>query len=47
MSERLCAARERLLTEISPIDDRWGTAEYKREVCARLLSALMEEGTMR
>ena len=45
--ERLCAARERLLTEISPIDDRWGTAEYKREVCARLLSALMEEGTMR
>ena len=44
---RLRAAQERLLTEISPINDRWGTAEYRREVCARLLAALMEEGTMR
>ena len=45
--ERLRAAQEAILTEISPIDDRWATAEYRREVCARLLAALTEEGAMR
>lgn len=32
-----------LLTEISPIDDRWATASYRRTVCGNLLKALTKE----
>lgn len=35
-----CAALQR---EISPIDDRWATASYRRTVSERLLRALAEE----
>ena len=39
----LSAARETILTEICPIDDRWATASYRRTVCGNLLRALFEE----
>ena len=32
-----------MLTEISPISDRWGDAEYKRRVCVNLLNELITE----
>lgn len=36
-------AFEALQREISPIDDRWATASYRRTVCGNLLRALLEE----
>ena len=36
-------AQEILMEEISPIDDRWATAEYRRMVAKNMLSALMQE----
>ena len=41
--EKLRAAKEILMTEISPIDDRWATAEYRRLVVANMLESLVEE----
>lgn len=37
------AAREQILSEISPIDDRYATASYRRTVCGNLLNALISE----
>ena len=37
------AAQEILMEEISPIDDRWATAEYRRMVAKNMLGALMRE----
>lgn len=37
------AALEKLQTEISPIDDRWATASYRRLVAGNLLKALLTE----
>ena len=34
-----------LMTEISPIDDRWESAEYRRQVCKNLLEELFKEFT--
>ena len=42
-AEKLAAAREILMTEISPIDDRWATAEYRRLVVGNMLEHLVEE----
>ena len=42
-AEKLNAAKEILLTEISPIDDRWATAEYRRLVVCNMLENLVEE----
>lgn len=42
-AEKLNAAKEILLTEISPIDDRWATAEYRRLVVCNMLESLVEE----
>lgn len=39
----LAAAQQVLLREIAPIDDRWGTAAYRKTVCCNLLAALLEE----
>ena len=36
-------AQEILMEEISPIDDRWATAEYRRMVAKNMLKALMNE----
>lgn len=36
-------AWDRILTEISPIDDRWATASYRKKVCRNLLQALLKE----
>ena len=33
------------MTEISPIDDRWGSAEYRRVVARGLLDELYKEVT--
>ena len=41
--EKLSAAKEILMTEISPIDDRWASAEYRRLVAANMLESLVEE----
>lgn len=41
-AEKLAAAKEILMTEISPIDDRWATAEYRRLVVANMLENLVE-----
>jgi len=41
--ERLARACEAILTEISPIDDRWATASYRRRVCVNLLKAMLKE----
>ena len=37
------AAQAILMEEISPIDDRWATAEYRRMVAKNMLEALMNE----
>ena len=42
-AERLAAAKAMLMTEISPIDDRWATAEYRRLVVGNMLESLTEE----
>lgn len=39
------AAKDVLMTEISPIDDRWGSAEYRRVVARGLLDELYKEVT--
>ena len=36
-------AKDTLMGEISPIDDRWGSAEYRRAVVRNLLERLVEE----
>ncbi len=36
-------AKDTLMGEISPIDDRWESAEYRRAVCRNLLQTLVEE----
>lgn len=36
-------AKDILMTEISPIDDRWESAEYRRTVCRNLLEQLYKE----
>lgn len=36
-------AKEILLSEIRPIDDRWGTVEYRRAVAVNLLEKLVKE----
>ena len=36
-------ALEAIQTEISPIDDRWATASYRRTVCGNMLKALVNE----
>lgn len=41
--ERLEEAGRILQTEISPIDDRWATAKYRRVVCGNLLPELIKE----
>ena len=41
--EHLDQAKEILMQEISPIDDRWATAEYRRMVAANMLEALMTD----
>lgn len=38
-------AKDILMTEISPIDDRWESAEYRRAVCRNLLEDLYREVT--
>ena len=40
---RIAQACEAILTEISPIDDRWATASYRRRVCVNLLKAMLKE----
>ncbi len=37
------SAKDILMTEISPIDDRWESAGYRREVCRNLLEQLCRE----
>ena len=37
------SAQEALLTEIHPIDDRWGTVEYRLEVARNILRKMVEE----
>ena len=37
------AAKEILLTEIAPIDDRWATAEYRKLVAQNMLAELLNE----
>lgn len=39
--EAIEKAKEILLTEISPIDDRWATAEYRRMVAQNMLESLV------
>ena len=39
--ETLSAAKELLLQEISPIDDRWATAEYRKLVAQNMLEDLL------
>ena len=41
--EAVSKAQEILMEEISPIDDRWATAEYRRMVAKNMLDALMNE----
>ncbi|MCF0237633.1 MAG: FAD binding domain-containing protein, partial [Sphaerochaetaceae bacterium] len=36
-------AKNLILTEISPIDDKWGTVEYKNIVCRNFLEDLYKE----
>ena len=36
-------AEELILTEISPIDDRYASASYRKKVCVNMLSKLLEE----
>ena len=43
--ERLNAAKVLLMQEISPIDDRWATAEYRRLVAQNMLEQLISELT--
>ena len=38
-----CTDPDKVLSLISPIDDRWGTKEYKRTVCRNLLDKLIRE----
>lgn len=40
--EKIAAAQEILMGEISPIDDRWATAEYRRLVAKNMLESLVE-----
>lgn len=40
---RLDEARTALQQEISPIDDRWGTADYRRSVAENLMLSLYKE----
>ena len=40
--ELISRAGELAAAEISPIDDRWGTASYKRKVCKKLLVKSLE-----
>lgn len=39
----ISGALEAIQTEISPIDDRWATASYRRTVCGNMLKALLNE----
>ena len=39
----MTAAKAKILEEISPKDDRWGTVEQKRLVCANMLEKLVKE----
>ncbi len=39
----IAEAQDVLMTEISPIDDRWGSAEYRRVVARGLLEELYKE----
>ncbi len=41
-ADKLTAARDILMSEISPIDDRWATAEYRRLVVGNMLENLVE-----
>lgn len=41
--ETVAAAKELLLQEIAPIDDRWATAEYRRMVAQNMLEKLLSE----
>lgn len=36
-------AKEIIITEISPIDDRWATAEYRKLVCKNLLGEMIQK----
>ena len=42
-AEKLERAKEILMTEISPIDDRWATAEYRRLVAKNMLESLVSQ----
>ena len=42
-AEKCSTAKNLLMTEISPIDDRWATAEYRRLVVNNMLETLVEE----
>ena len=42
-SSEMTAAKAKILEEISPKDDRWGTVEQKRIVCANMLEKLVKE----
>jgi len=44
-TEKLEKAKEILMTEISPIDDRWATAEYRRLVACNMLESLISQLT--
>lgn len=44
-AEKLEKAKEILMTEISPIDDRWATAEYRRLVACNMLESLVSQLT--
>lgn len=44
-TEKLEKAKELLMTEISPIDDRWATAEYRRLVACNMLESLISQLT--
>ncbi len=41
--ERLQEACQTILTEIAPINDRWGTVEYRRMVCVNLLKDMLKK----
>ncbi len=43
--EAIGKAQEILMEEISPIDDRWATAEYRRMVACNMLDSLMRKLT--
>ena len=44
-AEKLEKAKEILITEISPIDDRWATTEYRRLVACNMLESLVSRLT--